>query len=472
VTDSYLSHVLSDENYQRFLKISLDNTKKEYIKELRLPEFIISKIFSNVKEIIERRIVSNVITKLKENPRLNDWVRIGMELHISENTCQFCGNKLPEDLMNRLEHHFTEDLNNLLYDIESMMNTIIQTVEKLENFSDNLPHIYEFYNDYQQPYYELKNKLEQMLETLRDQFNMLLYQLTHKKDNPFQIAEFETDYAAATTIVDYQVESNDLEKVIKEINELIKKHNYRTDQFEKIKQAAKEKLINHHAAQFMIDFDYFKSQKELSDLDAALNNLRERISSILSKIGNIETQLLDAQKGAQRINEYLKTFFQSSRLQIEVEEGGRFILKRNGRIAKNLSEGEKSAISFIYFITKLENRDTNLKETIVVIDDPVSSLDHNHIHSVYAIIKSKLNPKKCKQIFISTHNAEFFNLMKDLSKDIPRFLEKNKNLENSVSYYFLERKYIDDEIVSSIIPLPNELKNYRSEYVFLFVKTD
>jgi wobble nucleotide-excising tRNase len=468
IKDTYMTQILTDANYQNDLQISLDNNKKELIQELLLPDFRIDLLYSNVNEIIRRKVISNVIKKLEENPKLNDWVRVGKELHISEDTCQFCGNKLPADLMDKLEHHFTNDLEKLFRDIESSESTIAQTYRLIDDFSDNLPHPTEFYNDYQLTFVELKNKLDHMLRTIRDQLEALLPSLNNKKINPFQTVNIETDYAAATSTVTPHI--NDLEGVVQEINGIIKKHNRRTNEFENVKKNAKLRLLNHHIAQFIIDFDYLDKMNEINEINNTLFSLKTKIDKVDNTIKGIEAQLLDAKKGAKKVNEYLNTFFQSNRLLIDVQEDGRFILKRNGKIAKNLSEGEKSAISFIYFITQLENRDTNLKETVVVIDDPISSLDHNHIYSVFAIIKAKLNPKSCKQIIISTHNSEFFNLMKDLSiSDIPRFFGKGeKDHEKFVSFYFIERKLSGDEIISTIVPLPQELKNYKSEYVFLF----
>jgi len=140
IKDTYMTQILTDANYQNDLQISLDNNKKELIQELLLPDFRIDLLYSNVNEIIRRKVISNVIKKLEENPKLNDWVRVGKELHISEDTCQFCGNKLPADLMDKLEHHFTNDLEKLFRDIESSESTIAQTYRLIDDFSDNLPH--------------------------------------------------------------------------------------------------------------------------------------------------------------------------------------------------------------------------------------------------------------------------------------------------------------------------------------------
>lgn len=458
IKDSYISHILTDVEYQKELQISIDINKKESIEEIPVLNFQLERLFSTASEIVGRKVISNVIKKLEENPRLNDWVRTGKELHKSEDICQFCGNKLPINLMDKLEQHFTSDFERLFQDIESHERLIKNNINLIDDFSTKLPHSTRFYNDFEQTIETLNNKIDDILGEIRDQLNALITLLNHKRINPFESYSIESDYAAATSTGIPQLD--DLEDVILEMNNIIKKHNQRSIEFESQKKNAKLRIVNHHIAQFILDFDYFAKLSELEEMQSVASSLQIKLSELNNNTKGIEAQLLDATKGAERVNEYLNTFFHSNRLKIDIREDGRFILKRNGKVAKNLSEGEKSAISFIYFITQLENRETNLKETIVVIDDPISSLDHNHMHSIFAIIKAKLNPLSCKQIFISTHNSEFFNLMKDLAiSDIPRFFRKGeKEHEQYVSFYFIERKVSEDEVVSTIIPLPQELK--------------
>ena len=65
------------------------------------------------KSILERKIVANIIPKLKENQTLSNWVNEGRNLHIKEQKCQFCGNELPKDLLEILESHFSDDFERL-----------------------------------------------------------------------------------------------------------------------------------------------------------------------------------------------------------------------------------------------------------------------------------------------------------------------------------------------------------------------
>ncbi|MCK4818315.1 AAA family ATPase, partial [bacterium] len=137
-----------------------------------------------------------------------------------------------------------------------------------------------------------------------------------------------------------------------------------------------------------------------------------------------------------------------------------FKLERSGHRADNLCEGEKTAIAFSHFMTTLEDRNTNLADTIVFIDDPVSSLDCNHLFHTYAFIESKL--VDCKQLFISTHNYEFFNLIK-------AWQERNGKYPNT-SLYLIEKTKngTDAPFKSNLKELPGPLSKFKSEYVYLF----
>lgn len=88
--------------------------------------------------------------------------------------------------------------------------------------------------------------------------------------------------------------------------------------------------------------------------------------------------------------------------------------------AFHLSEGECSLIAFCYFMAKLDDIETKGNQPIIWIDDPISSLDANHIFFVYSLINAEIvTPEKYKdggeikerdrfkQLFISTHNLDF-----------------------------------------------------------------
>jgi Uncharacterized protein conserved in bacteria len=134
---------------------------------------------------------------------------------------------------------------------------------------------------------------------------------------------------------------------------------------------------------------------------------------------------------------------------------------RDGSDAKNLSSGEKTAIAFSYFLTRLEDRETDISKAMVFIDDPISSLDSNHLYNTFAVIQAKLSD--CHQLFVSTHNHEFFNLIKEWLKSV-------RDHRNKCCFYLNERITKNGDETSDIKKLPSILLNFKSEYHFLFYK--
>lgn len=180
------------------------------------------------------------------------------------------------------------------------------------------------------------------------------------------------------------------------------------------------------------------------------------------EIKNIESQFSDIVKAAKKINGYLKNIFGREHLKIQPTDKNKFQILRDEEKAENLSEGEKTAIAFAYFLTRLEDRETDISKAIVFIDDPVSSLDSNHLYNTYALIASKLLDI-CNQLFISTHNLEFFNLLKEEMKNM-------KGSKEKCGFYFVERITQGNEEISILKNLPITLLKYKSEYHFLFSK--
>jgi len=83
-------------------------------------------------------------------------------------------------------------------------------------------------------------------------------------------------------------------------------------------------------------------------------------------------------------------------------------------------------------------------------------LDANHIFFVYSLINAEIvKPKNFLQLFISTHNLDFLKYLKRLQGA----------LNKSNSQYFI---IIREDQVSDITLMPRYLKDYVTEFNFLF----
>ncbi len=87
--------------------------------------------------------------------------------------------------------------------------------------------------------------------------------------------------------------------------------------------------------------------------------------------------------------------------------------------AQSLSEGEKTLISFLYFMELLRGSEqedgvADVEKTVVVIDDPVSSLSQNFIYDIatmilHELIRPPAGAKKVRQVIVLTHNLFFLH---------------------------------------------------------------
>lgn len=139
---------------------------------------------------------------------------------------------------------------------------------------------------------------------------------------------------------------------------------------------------------------------------------------------------------------------------------------RGGEQAKNLSEGERSLISFCYFIAQMadELNGPEAGNLVVYIDDPISSLDSSHIFFMYSLIESVFIKNLCfGQLFISTHNLEFLKFTKRIR---PVVTTGSK----TISKYVVVKlgKGTTEDYRCEIKQMPDYLSKYMTEYNFLF----
>jgi wobble nucleotide-excising tRNase len=141
----------------------------------------------------------------------------------------------------------------------------------------------------------------------------------------------------------------------------------------------------------------------------------------------------------------------------------RFEVVRNGKRAYHLSEGECSLIAFCYFMAKLEDVETKGFAPIIWIDDPISSLDGNHIFFVYSLIAAEIAEKGLfEQLFISTHNLDFLKYLRRLNSYEQ---QSNGKFKSCGKQYFIVNRQGQ---YSNIQLMPKYLKEYGTEFNYLF----
>ena len=133
--------------------------------------------------------------------------------------------------------------------------------------------------------------------------------------------------------------------------------------------------------------------------------------------------------------------------------------------ATGLSEGERTAIAVLYFLKRLDHKDFDLTQSVVVLDDPVSSLDAQALYLAFGYISRRT--KHAGQLFVLTHNWQFFNLVKEWFGSINGDSAADDQAARA-HFYMLECEQVGAHRSAHLKRLDPLLERYASEYHYWF----
>lgn len=446
---------ITEEDEENLKKI-LNETPKKIINELSKIDIDFQSLLNGTKDLVEQKIGdTEKIEELVKNAELNRWVKEGKKLHNGRKTCAFCGNIINEQRWAALDKHFDEEYEKLEKKINTQLNLI-------ESEKENIQNIFEiekesFYSSFDNKIKDLEKDSKLFKTELDVFFDSLTKQLRNKQNAMLENIEFSSPKDILPIINNF----------IASYNLIVKENNDYTSQLSKKQVEAQSQLKLQRVYDFCITIDYKNQMNSIKKLQAIaekaridFDNVKRTIFEKEQKIKELNAQMSNEKEGAKKINEYLVNFFDANHLVLDVEKDEdnqndrqvTFSILRDGKRAYNLSEGECHIIAFCYFMATL-NKDKEHKP-IIWIDDPICSLDDNHICSVYSLIHSELRKKNnYEQLFVSTHNLDFFKYIKGLIYD-----------EKKSQYMIIER----DEEKALIKTMPNHMKIYATEFNYLF----
>lgn len=445
---------LQIQEYER----TISEQAKNRIQTVASPVLSMNTFLSETKELLERRIgSSNKITDLLHDIALNEWVKTGVELHAERKACAFCGNTISDERWNVLRAHFDEESKKLEEDIDDS----IFRMEKEKNAIASSLAIDKslFYSAFHSRLDDIARKFALERENYNEQIDSLINQLKKRKQQITVTLQLDA--------LEYNCES--LFEVFSEYNKICDEHNQYTGGLGQKQNAARTALRLHEVYTFCLSIGYSALKEKIADLNnkketlfAEQRKCEELIKEKEERIMLLRRQLNDEEAGAQKVNKYLTDYFGHESLALQVvraeEESAhvRFDIVRNGERAYNLSEGECSLIAFCYFMARLDDVESNGKNLIIWIDDPISSLDSNHVFFVYSLLRAEIvESSRYEQLFISTHNLEFLKYLKRVT---------GKENDRNVRYFLIKRK----DRISTIEKMPNYLQKYVTEFNFLF----
>lgn len=350
------------------------------------------------------------IAKLIQKLNINDWVNQGRS-YIQEDvdTCPFCQQPtINEDFKNQLENWFDETY---LNDIKAIRELKQEYNLLTQNLINEL-------NDIETNQKNLKDtklnvdKFSAYLKTLISQNTTNSEFLNNKIKEPSRSIELVSLKEQLDLIAD----------LIKDANDEIKKHNDIVANFNAEKSDLIQSIWKYIIEEFRTDIAKYLSDK--GGLETGITALQTQLTAKLTEfntlqgeIQNLSKNVTSIQPTVDEINRLLRSYgFLNFEIVPTAEKGFYQIQREDGEIAETtLSEGEITFITFLYFLQRAKGGETEEsvnEERILVIDDPISSLDSNVLFVVSTLIKEIIKNVKSdvgniKQIILLTHNVYF-----------------------------------------------------------------
>jgi len=348
------------------------------------------------------------IAKLIRKLNINDWVNQGRN-YIQDETCPFCQQKtISDDFKRQLETFFDEtylDDINRLKELKNEYNSLGQNIiNHLNTIEEN-----------QKTFSNSKldaDKFSSYLKTLISQNTTNNELLINKSKEPSRSIE----------LISTKEQSDLITNLITEANTEIKKHNdivanYSTERSNLIKS-----IWKYLVEEYKNEIESFNRQKK--GLEKGIEILEKQRLEKLAEYNKLDAEIKKLGKNVtsiqptiDEINRILKSYgFLNFEIVPAKEKGFYQIQREDGTLAETtLSEGEITFITFLYYLqlTKggLTADDVN-NERVLIIDDPISSLDSNVLFVVSTLIKEiiidiKADKGNIRQLILLTHNVYF-----------------------------------------------------------------
>lgn len=415
----------------------------------------LKRLEGEIRGLVEMSANSNAIEKLTLNKELSSWVESGLSLHTEneQKVCQFCLQPIPTARWSDLVEHFNQSDLELKFSIVETMALVDELLENATNME--IAKSTELYSDFRADYQESLAELEKHKFALLEHLKMLRKVLGEKLTR--RTESYSREFGSFQTEV--------LGESVDSANRIVRACNKDTSDFEARQNKLWDTIQN--SVLHRIRDDIQELDAELASIRSQLNTCRNGdleqskigLDDLTERISENRLRIANAHQAAEALTSNLKVFLGRSELKFRAEGEG-YRIERAGRPATNLSEGEKTAITFLYFVVGLKDQDFDIDEGVVVIDDPISSLDSSSVYQAFSFLKNSVQDSH--QIFLFTHNFDFLKLLITWFQRIPK-------REGKKSYYMLQSDLDDARVRQTrLTPLDRVLLENKNEFAYLY----
>lgn len=405
------------------------------------------------------------IAKLIQALGINDWVNEGRGYIRDNGVCPFCQEEtitesFREQLASYFDKSFEEDTQRvkaLTAEYAAASQVLVNLLEEIETKEKSNP----------------DSKLE--IELFSAKLKAAVAQL---QANEKLVESKGKELSRSVELTSLKEQLEGLASLIDAANGAVKKHNkivdnYATEKSDLITAIWRFLVEEHRTSITQHTSDITGRQKGIDAVSNQRTDLLEKYAELDAKIKDANKNVTSVQPSVDEINKTLKAYgFLNFEIVPSKEDTNQYQIQReDGSIAEStLSEGEITFITFLYFLQRAKGgltEDTVSDERVLVIDDPISSLDSNVLFVVSTLIKAILDSVKkdlgvIRQVLLLTHNVYFHKEVSyisgkaELNADTHFWILRKKNKISEIQPFLME-----NPVHNSYQLLWRELKNHE-----------
>ncbi|GAA7607755.1 hypothetical protein TH0460_08190 [Helicobacter pylori] len=394
----------------------LDEAIKKFddLKETKLPKDY-QTIRDELKSLFSFDIdkeAGQVSEKIKEHIEKvgKEFIEKGIKLQkeMPDNACPFCTQKILNGIIQDYTSYFNKSIEQFNQKSLKMSETLKNTLNQW-NIKEILQS-FERFEPFMEDFLKEKKSLENALEQIKDSLEELQKEVDKKEGAKNEEKFQEIDKKLL------EIQEN-IQQCVGETGKILNQKKEQKKKLKKLKTELKEARIKKAKHD---SYDWQKSKEEAERKLSVLVSRNKRLKCLLEKIDNKLKGLYDQKRpDIKIINSYLKAL---NLPKYSLNEDYRIVLNsvdlENSKAKMILSDGEKTTLAFAYFLARLKlfYKKEDLKNLVVVIDDPISSLDEQRIYNTTCLVAKinqelvgealKENEDKA-QVFVLTHNHTF-----------------------------------------------------------------
>lgn len=457
--------LLPEDEFQRLLEIGRQDAPLDPIKSVQRVDFQASQLLKLLADLLPTTLGKITIDDLQGHEPMLGWIRDGISYHQKAelNNCLFCASVLGPDRLNALAEFFDGRFDAF----RDAINQACQFARRLALLFDALPSNLPSINDVTKPLQDeitAETKVISEISTELARFARVADALLEAKSKDLSAA---ADFTSA--IGDLDVSQMDLEigHSIGRLNLWIEKHNQLNVDFFRQKSSAAARLRDHMVAK--IAADHKRLRDDLVTARANVAKVDAEIVVARDEELKLTRELRKHAAAAPVINNLIKNYLGHDYVDIVPHTEGYQLRRGRLGLTGKLSEGEKTALALCYFLTSAEAEGRKIRDSIIVVDDPVSSLDTKSLNYCFALMRAAF--ADAGQLVILTHNLYFMNECKKWLKPKARPAEKPDDPKPTAALRFLKSVILEGDPQcreTSIVELPKYIRDYDSEYHYLF----